>query len=138
MVIAYSMDMRERVARAVVAGGSVRAVAARFEVSISSAVRWSGLSRKHGNVSPRAQGRPAGGGKLASHMDFLEATLKATPDVTMPELAERLLVHTDGFSVHPASLSRFLCKAGYTYKKTTDGKRTRTRLRHRAAAGLDQ
>ena len=42
----YSMEMRERVARDVARGQTVRTVAARFEVSVASAVRWSYLAHK--------------------------------------------------------------------------------------------
>jgi transposase len=44
----------------------------------------------------------------------------------MPELAERLLAQR-GVGAHPASLSRLLCQAGFTYKKTADGGGVRTR-----------
>jgi transposase len=39
----YSLDLRDRVGRAVVGGQTVRAASARFEVSVASFVRWSGL-----------------------------------------------------------------------------------------------
>ena len=38
---AYSLDLRERVVAAVVAGESCRAVAATFKVSVASVVKWS-------------------------------------------------------------------------------------------------
>jgi transposase len=47
----YSMEMRERVIRDVGRGQTVRAVAARFEVSIASVVRWSGLSRTNPEIA---------------------------------------------------------------------------------------
>ncbi|NGM38004.1 MULTISPECIES: hypothetical protein [Methylobacterium] len=41
--------------------------------------------------------------------DFLIAAVEATPDVTMPELAERLLTE-HGVTATPAMLSRILCR----------------------------
>jgi len=47
---------------------------------------------------------------------------------TMPELAARLL-EEHGVGVAPAMLSRFLCRRGFTYKKSPDGGGVRTRRR---------
>ena len=57
MVRPYSEDLRKRVAGRVVAGESVRSVAAIFAVSVASAVRWSQLWRaKDGDVRPGKMG----------------------------------------------------------------------------------
>ena len=47
-----SMDLRDRVVAAVEGGVSRRRAAARFGVSISSAIRWTTLSRRTGDVRP--------------------------------------------------------------------------------------
>ncbi len=73
--------------------------------------------RKTASLAPAAQGRPRGGGKLAKHRGFLIARVEQQPDITMPELAAALEAAAAG-RASPASLSRFLCKAGFTYKKT--------------------
>ena len=59
------------------------------------------------------------------HEDFLIGVVKAEPDITMPELAERLVAKR-GVTAAPAILSRFLCKHGFTYKKIADGFGMRT------------
>jgi transposase len=59
-------------------------------------------------------------------LDFLVAAVEEKPDVTMPELAGRLLA-ARGVGAHAASLSRLLCRAGFTYKKTADGVGVRSR-----------
>jgi transposase len=59
-------------------------------------------------------------------LDFLVAAVEDKPDLTMPELAERLL-QARGVVAHAASLSRLLCRAGFTYKKTADGVGVRSR-----------
>ena len=57
---------------------------------------------------------------------FLEQVFEAAPDITMPELAARL-VEATGVKAAPAVLSRFLCRLGFTYKKSADGVGMRTR-----------
>lgn len=66
-----SDDLRDRVLEAVAAGSSRRAAAERFSVSVSSAIRWSARAASEGNAKPRKQGRPAGKGPLAEHLDYL-------------------------------------------------------------------
>ena len=75
-------------------------------------------------LEPAKQGRPSGGGKLASHRDFLIAQVEKHPDITMPELAA-ILEAGRGVTASPASLSRLLCRAGFTYKKNAGGGATR-------------
>lgn len=121
-----SDDLRVRVVEAVEAGSSRRAAAERFSVSASSAIRWVARAADEGSPKPRKQGRPAGKGPLAEHLDYLIAAVEAEPDITMPELAGRL--HAErGITAAWASLSRLLCRAGFTYKKTADGVGMRTR-----------
>lgn len=122
----YSDDIRLRVTGAVAKGASRRAAARRFAVSESSAIRWTERTAKEGSPAPRKQGRPFGKGPLADHLDFLVAAVEARPDITMPELAARLEAET-GMVAHPASISRLLCRAGFTYKKTADGLGVRAR-----------
>jgi len=52
--------------------------------------------------------------------------VEAKPDITMPELAARLL-EKHGVTVAPATLSRLLCRRGFTYKKIPDRGGVRTR-----------
>jgi transposase len=55
MANALSVDLRERVVAAVSDGLSRRAAAARFGVSVSSAVRWVELARNSGGVAISAR-----------------------------------------------------------------------------------
>lgn len=121
-----SEDLRLRVVEAVAAGSSRRAAAERYSVSASSAIRWTERAMTDGSPKPRKQGRPAGHGPLAAHLDYLIAVVEAEPDITMPELAARLLAER-GVTAAWASLSKLLCRAGFTYKKTADGIGMRTR-----------
>jgi transposase len=121
-----SDDLRFRVVEAVAAGSSRRAAAERFSVGVSSAIRWCARAASEGSPKPRKQGRPAGKGPLAQHLDYLIGIVEAEPDITMPELAARLQAER-GMVAAFASLSKLLCGAGYTYKKTADGVGMRSR-----------
>lgn len=114
-----SMDLRLRLVGAVQGGSSRRAAAARFGVSPSCAVKLLGRVAATGSAVPGQRGRRPGAGKLAGVRTELIGWVEATPDVTMPELAERL-ERTHGITATPSALSRLLCKAGWTYKKSAD------------------
>ena len=124
----YSVDLRARVVSFVKSGQSRRGAAARLGTGESFAIRVAKRFATSGSLEPAKQGRPAGTGKLAPYTAFLIDAVEGTPDITMPELCERLLA-THGVEVDPAALSRFLCRQGYTYKKSLDGGRARTRRR---------
>jgi len=120
----YSLDLRERIIGFIEQGGSRRAAGRRFEVSASFAIKLYDRWRRTGSCAPKARGGSQG--KLASHKGFLITRVEDRPDVTMPELAIELEAEC-GLRADPASLSRFLCRHGYSYKKNADGHRTRTR-----------
>lgn len=121
----YSLDLRERIFAEVDGGSTRRSTAVVFGVSPSSVVRLVQRQHSTGSLAPEPQGRPQGSGKLAAHVEFLVAEVKARPDVTMPELAARLEAET-GITAHPSSLSRVLCAAGFTFKKNAAGHGERT------------
>jgi transposase len=114
---AYSLDLRERVARHVAEGGSRREAGRRFGVSASTAVRIAASQAERGTLMPRKLGRPPGKGKLAPYVGFLVEIVEAVPDITMPELAAALEAE-HGVKVHPSSISRALIRADLTYKKS--------------------
>jgi transposase len=124
----YSLDLRQRIVSRVKGGHSRREAARHFGVSESCAVNLLQRVETTGSPAPARQGRPPGGGKLAPHRDFLIARVKAKADITMPELADELMKER-GLKADPASLSRLLCKAGFSYKKSADGIGARTRRR---------
>jgi transposase len=124
----YSLDLRKRIVARVESGRSRREAARHFGVSDACAVKLLQRVAATGSPAPARQGRPPGAGKLAPHEDFLIAQVKAKPDITMPELAATL-VSARGVVASPASLSRVLCAAGFTYKKSADGHGARSRRR---------
>lgn len=121
----YSEDLRSRVADFVEAGHSRRSAARHFGVSESFAVKLLQRASRLKTLHPARQGRPPGS-RLDGHSAFLVAQVEAAPDITMPELAVRLM-EAAGVSAAPAVLSRFLCRLGFTYKKSSDGVGMRTR-----------
>ena len=85
----YSVDLRERVVRAVEAGASRRASAAKFEVSPSFVIKLMQRWRRHGTVQPERIGGHKHA-KLAAHAERVRALLAAEPDLTLAELRGRL------------------------------------------------
>lgn len=88
----YSMDLRERAVSRVMAGESVRSVAAVVQVSVSSVVKWSQRYRATGSAAPGRMGgyRPR---VLLPHRDWLAARIASGEHFTLrglqAELAER-------------------------------------------------
>jgi transposase len=120
------MDLRERVTTFVAQGYSRRAAARRLGVSGSFAIKLVKHQGRSGSPAPMRQGRPPGTGKLAPVQEFLFGEVEKKPDITMPELAARLMTE-HGITAAPAALSRLLCRNGFTYKKSPDGGGMRTR-----------
>jgi transposase len=113
MARAYSVDLRERVVRAVEGGVSRRAAAAKFEVSISFVVKLMPRWHQRGTIQPDR----IGGWKrstLAAHGERLRALLAAEPDLTIAELRHRL-AH-EGIATSRSGVGRFLAAAGLTRK----------------------
>ena len=121
-----SADLRVRIIGEIERGHSCRSAARRFGVAPSTAVRLAQRKARTGSVVPAKQGRPAGSGRLAAHIDALIGWVEADGDISMAELAARLLVE-HGVKAHPASLSRLLIQQGFTVKKNTAGERNRSR-----------
>jgi transposase len=119
----YSLDLRERVVAFVEAGHSRRAAATHFDVSASFVVKLMTAYRTHGSLNPK----PSGGkrhAKLDPHREFLLSRVTERADITMPELAAEL--EARGTRVDPASLSRWLIRNGYRYKKNAARERMRS------------
>lgn len=122
----YSSDLRVRVYGAIEDGASRRAAGRRFGVSASTSVRIAQRVSATGSVAPARQGRPPGGGKLAPYATKLVRWVEENGNITMPELAAKLAAE-HGVVAHPASLSKFLIKQGFSVKKNAAGIRGRSR-----------
>lgn len=110
----YSVDLRERVVRAVEGGASRRATAAKFEVSISFVVKLMQRWRARGTLQPDR----IGGWKqstLVAHAERVRALVAAEPDLTIAELQSRLAAA--GITASRSAIGRCLIATGLTRKK---------------------
>jgi transposase len=120
----YSLDLRERLVAAVAAGLSCRAAAARFQVSVSTAIRWARRVKETG--SPAAL--PMGGKRpfaLADEADWVLARLQEKPDITLNALLAEL--RERGVAVSYYGVWHFVTRAGLSFKKKPARQRTRSR-----------
>ena len=112
-----SEDLRVRVIEAVRTGGaSRRQAAARFGVSVSSAIRWVAEWRASGRTVPRVQGGDRRSDRVEAEAAFLLARVADTPDVTLAELREALW-RERGLRVAVSTLWRFFDRRRITLKK---------------------
>jgi transposase len=110
---AYSGDLRERVIEAVETGASRREAAERFEVSVSSAIKW--LQRWHERRS--AEPKPRGGSisPLEEFATEVLALVGEQPDLTLVETVAALRKRR--IKTSRSSLWRFLDRHNVTLKK---------------------
>jgi len=126
----YSVDLRERVVRAVEAGASCRATAATFEVSVSFVIKLMQRWRQRGSMAPDRYGgwkRSA----LAAHGARVRELLMLEPDLTIAELRRRLA--GEKITTSPAAIPR---RRRPDAKKDPARRRAGTARRHRGAARL--
>jgi len=121
MAAPYSLDLRARVVAAVAAGMSRAEAAGHFQVSHSSAIRWSKRQAETG--SPAAL--PMGGKKpftLAGEEAWIRSRVEEKPDITGRELLAEL--HQRGIEVSYYGVWHFLDRAGLSFKKKPARQRT--------------
>ena len=109
-----SMDLRERVIAAVFAGESCRSVAARFDVAVSSVVKWSQRHRATGSVAP---GKMGGHRKrvLEPHRAFILEQIAQTPHLTLHRLRDAFAAR--GIDVSHNTIWLFMRREGLRFKK---------------------
>ena len=113
----YSMDLRQRVARARDAGLEAKDVAAKYEVSVAWVNRLLQRRRDTGSLAPRKQTQwrtP----KLAAYTERLRALVLVEPDRTLEELRAALSI-----PVSLATLWRALDAMDLTVKKNRPRRR---------------
>jgi transposase len=114
MAAPYSLDLRQRVVAAVAAGLSRAGAAAHYQVSHSSAIRWT--KRQADTGSPAAL--PMGGKKpftLADEEAWIRARVEEKPDLTGRELLAEL--NQRGIEVSYYGVWHFLDHVGLSFKK---------------------
>jgi transposase len=131
MAGAYSNDLRERVAAAVLSGRTGREVGTTFGVSTASALKWAQRLRETGS----AAARPMGGHKrrvLRDEQGWMLLRLEECPHLTVRGLAAELAER--GHKVSPNTVWSLLRKAGHSFKKKPVRQRAGS-SENRAAAG---
>jgi transposase len=131
-----SLDLRRRIIRAVEEEGmSRRAAAARFGVAPSTAVELVRQWKATGNCEAQPQGGDRRSGRIEAHSAHLLALVKSEPDITLEEIASRLL-ETHGERFVPSVLWRFFDRHDLTFKKNCARQRAGSSGRGRAARRL--
>ena len=116
-----SEDLRIRVIEAVESGVSRRQAAARFGVSVSSAIRWVQEWRKTGRTAPFPRGGDRRSERIEAEAAFLLGQVDETPDVTLAELQAKL--RERGLSVATGTVWRFFDRHGISFKKNRSRRR---------------
>ena len=111
----YSQDLRERVIGFMALGGSARAAATRFDVSVSSALRWAQRWRAEGHARPRAMGGDRRS-RLGKHRARVLQLVAQQPDLTLREIRTALAASC-GITVGLSTVHRFLAAHKLTLKK---------------------
>src|SRR3954468_17243588 len=110
----YSQDLRERVVGFMSLGGSARAAAVRFDVSVSSATRWARRWRAEGHARSRAMGGDRRS-RWGEHRARVLQLIAQQPDLTLQEIRSALV--DCGITVGLSTVHRFLAAQNLTLKK---------------------
>lgn len=111
-----SEDLRVRVISAVEGGLSRNAAAARFGVSVASAVRWMDEYLRTGRTAPKPRGGDRRSGRIEAQADLLLSAIETTPDITLAEL-RALLIEERGEAFAISTIHGFFRRHGITFKK---------------------
>jgi transposase len=119
-----SNELRERASAAYEAGGeNYETIAVQFGVSRRSLQRWVERRRELGSVAPQ----PPGGGNFSPvDMKVLHDVVCVRPDATSYELtAQYNRCVSKKKRVHRSSIVRAIDRAGYVFKKSDYGRRSK-------------
>ena len=129
----YSGDLRVRVIGAVESGASRHEAAERFEISVSSAVRWLQTWREERRAAPKRRGGSVS--RLDKHAAQILALQAEKPDRSLKETVRELAKRR--IKTSKSALSRFFLRHNITYKKKSSGGRAGARRRSQSAPTLD-
>jgi transposase len=115
----YSMDLRLWVIDTVEAGASRREAAERFDISVSSAVRW--LQRWHEAGRAEAKSRGGSCSPLEEHAGSLLALIKEQPDLTLEEVVATM--RKQRIACSRTAVWRFFRRHGISFKENAVRKR---------------
>jgi transposase len=115
MTAPLSNDLRLRVVMAIEGCLSRRAAAAKYDVSIASAVRWHQRYKRTGSVEPDAIGGDHHSHRAEAHAARILGWIDEQRDLTLVEIRDRLA--DEGHLFAPATIWRLLDRHNYTVKK---------------------
>jgi putative transposase len=116
MAVPYSMDLRERVVRAVKEEGFSRNQAARrFGIAVSTAVLWLQRDKARGSVSPGKMGGHKPRAISGEHRDWLVGRCRDGSAFTIAKLIEELAGR--GVKVDHHTMWNFLHEQKLSFKK---------------------
>jgi len=119
----YSLDLRERVVKAVDGGLSRREAASLYDVAISTVVHWVRRWRDKGSVAAKPMGGDHRSRLKGEDRTWLLERIEASPDLTLEELRAELKER--GTSVGYGTVWRFFAAEGISFKKNRARRRTR-------------
>lgn len=108
MTKSYSNDLRKRVIEYLASGRNYEEASKLFKVSISAIGRWHRRYKEEGNYEAKIRG----GSKKKIDLNGLEEYVKANENMTLKEASKK-------FNVSSFTISYWLKKLGYSYKKKT-------------------
>ena len=111
---AYSIDLRERIVRAVEAGKAKSEVARLFDVNVSTVKRYLVRSEQHALAPRKSPGRPRRISR--EEQPDLIAQLEGSPDATLEEHCESW-EKSHGVRLSIATMHRSIARAKYTLKR---------------------
>lgn len=104
---ALSMDLRSRLLTAIDGGMSCRAVATRFGVAPSTAIRWEAQRRQTGNYAPKPQGGDMRSPRVEERCADILAIWETRKDISLEELRLALIeIGLKGLRCRASSLLR--------------------------------
>jgi transposase len=128
-----SVDLRERVLEAVLAGASRREAAERFAISASSAVKWLQRFDETGSIAAKQTGGSTSA--LEEHADFLLALIAEQSDMTLDEVVAAMRKRRIKGS--RSAVWRFFDRHGISFKKKPAGSGARASRRGTCPSALD-
>lgn len=111
-----SPDIRHRFQVLHQEGHSAREIGRRLLISAATAVRYAACLRKTGNLTPAANSRRQGHGRLVPYEDFFAELVEQDPDITLKELQAALL-EAHGVQASLSGIDVVLRRLDLTYKK---------------------
>jgi transposase len=110
-------------------------VAERFQVAISTAIRWVRVWREHGQAAAKPKGGDTRSPRIEAYREAILSAIEAQKDTTLTELAA-FLVRDHAVRFAPSTVHRFLVRHWITLKKSRRTRANRNARTWRGAGRL--